>query len=361
MPGKNDPGDRSKRSATGKKTAPSKAPAAAARETSSKPAGEPEKPQAEVPVEPRPPIPPIVFRFGPAISSLSPPGAVVGTGNLTLNVFGSNFGQGSVVRWNQAALGTTVIASTQLHAAVPAANMAAAAQVSITVSNPGTPPAVSNAVTFNVIPDITAIISQLQQVPQNPALVLAQLQTYITIQQQQIDALTAQVSTDQTTISGLNSQIANLQATIASQQNQIATLTAEVQAVQAQSASPLEVAQSFKSVVDAIQQNAQSAGGIQSTVTNMNVQIKSLVNVQPASGTTPAKATLIFPSPTALPDPSHLSTLNLSFGSIPNLQRGAAAGPAPAPRVSTAAGPAPAASGTPETPGASKPATKPSK
>lgn len=375
MASKKDPGKSSKQSSPGKQTPQSTAPhATTAREAAGKPAGVPETPELNIPIGPRPPIPPIVFNIGPAISSISPPGAVVGSGNLTLSVFGSNFGQGSVVQWNQTKLTTTVISNTQLQAAVPAANLAATAQVSVAVANPGTPPAVSNVVTFNVIPDITAIMSTLQQIPQNPALLLGQLQTYITIQQQQNDSLTAQVNADQSTISGLNSQIANQQATITNLQNQVTTLTGEVQTGQAQSASPVDVAQSFKSVIDAFQASDQgTASGIQTTVTNMNVQIKSLVNVQAATATSPAKATMIFPSPTALPDPNYLSTLNLSFGSIPNLRTTATPSPGSTPKAAVpsptptpaSAGPAAAqetalskapASGTP-----SKPAGKPAK
>jgi uncharacterized coiled-coil protein SlyX len=375
MASKKEPGNRAKQSGPGKQTPQSKAqPPGAGAQPGPKPGGKPEKPELNIPIGPRPPLPPIIFRIGPAISSISPPGAVVGSGNLTLSIFGSNFGQGSVVQWNQAGLTTTVISNTQLQAAVPAANLAATAQVTITVANPGTPPAVSNAVTFNVIPDITAIISTLQQIPQNPALLLGQLQTYVTIQQQQVDSLTAQVNSDQNTISGLNSQIANQQASITSLQNQVTTLTGEVQATQAQSASPVDVAQSFKSVIDAFQASAQStASGIQSTVTNMNVQIKSLVNVQAATATSPAKATMIFPSPTALPDPSHLSTLNLSFGSIPNLRTTAAPSTGTAPKApqpaaaATPASPDPAAGAqatpdkAPASPAASKPPGKPTK
>jgi uncharacterized coiled-coil protein SlyX len=370
MATKKEPGNRAKQSGPGKQTPPSKGqPPGATAQAGPKPPVKPERPELNIPIGPRPPIPPIIFRIGPAISSISPPGAVVGSGNLTLSVFGSNFGQGSTVQWNQTRLTTTVISNTQLQADVPAANLAATAQVTVTVANPGVPPAVSNAVTFNVIPDITAIISTLQQIPQNPALLLGQLQTYITIQQQQNDSLTAQVNSDQNTISGLNSQIANQKATIADLQNQVATLTAEVQATQAQSASPVEVAQSFKSVIDAFQQSDQAAGsGIQTTVTNMNVQIKSLVNVQAATATSPAKATLVFPSPTALPDPNHLSILNLSFGSIPNLRTTATpsagstpkaaqpastatpASPGPAAGAQAAPGKAPAASSPPKPP-----------
>lgn len=362
MASKKDPGGLSKRSGSAaKKAASGVAPNAAASEQAAKPTEQPPQPRANAPISPIGSIPPIIFHINPAISSLSPSGAVVGTGDLSLNVFGSNFGSDSIVQWDQKPLKTTPISATQLQALIPAANMATTAPATITVSNPGTPPSVSNGVTFNVIPDITAIISQLQQVTANPAALLAQLQTYITIQQQRNDSLTSQVNSDQTIISGLNSQIANQQTEITNQQNQINTLTSEVNAAQAQSASPLDVAQSFKSVVDSIQQSVQSAGGIQTTVTNMNVQIKSLLNVQAATSSAPAKATLIFPSPTALPDPNHLSTLSLSFGAIPNLQRPAASAPAPAPSPSPAPAPKVATESSPGPAAASSASAKQAK
>ena len=271
----------------------------------------------------RPIFPPILLHIFPSISSVSPTGAIVGTSDLTLNVFGSNFGTNSTVLWNQVPLTTTVISGTQLSAVIPTSDMAVAISATVTVSvvvADGQPPRVSNGVPFNVIVDISAIISQLQAVSAIPAGLLTELQTFVTIQQAQVDQLTGQVSTDQTTAAGLNSQIAGLQTSVTQQQAQITALTAQVNAAQAQVASPLDVAQSFKSVLDTIQQNAQSAGGVQTTVSNMNIAIKSLVNIQAATTAAGPQAMLIFPSPTALPDPAHLSTLNLTFSAVPHLQ-----------------------------------------
>jgi uncharacterized coiled-coil protein SlyX len=303
----------------------------------------------------RPIFPPILLQIFPSISSISPTGAIVGTSDLTLNVFGSNFGTNSTVLWNQVPLTTTVISGTQLSAVIPASDMAVAISATVTVSvvvTAGQAPRVSNGVSFNVIVDISAIISQLQAISAIPAALLTELQTYVTIQQGQVDQLTAQVSTDQTTTAGLNSQIAGLQTSVTQQQAQIATLTAQVNAAQAQTASPLDVAQSFKSVLDTIQQNAQAAGGVQTTVSNMNIAIKSLVNIQAATTTTAPQAMLIFPSPTALPDPAHLSTLNLSFSSVPHLN-------APQPPVSAQPSPTPSPSPTP-TPAPAPPSPSPS-
>lgn len=358
MASTSDPGNTEKpagNETAGKPAAPAEGAGSAQQATE---ASKPEAPAPAGSIPPRPPFPPIPLFIVPAISSISPPGAVVGTAQLMLSVFGSNFNTHSTVQWNQAALPTTFISSTQLNAAVSADNLATVGQASITVSNPAvgrTPSVVSNAVTFSVIPDISAIISQLQANSQNSPVLLAELQSYVTVKQGQIDALTGQVSTDQSTIAGLNSQIASQQTTITQQQNQIVTLTAQLAAQQAQSATPLAVAQSFKSVVDTIQQNAQAAGGIQSTVTNMNVQIKSLVNLQTASDGSNPQATLVFPSPTALPDPAHLSTISLSFASIPGLQRPsipAAQTPGAAPTPPQAAAPA-------TTPASAAPASAP--
>ena len=289
----------------------------------------------------RPPQFSIFVNPNPTITSLSPVGAVVGGSAFTLTVFGTQFNNSSSALWNQASRPTTFVSSTQLTAAITVADIGTAGAATVTVSNPATTPTgaplVSNGVTFNIIPDISDIINQLKTVTANPPTVLANLQTYITIQQSQVDTLTAQVSSDQTNISNLNSQIANLQNQVTQQQNQIATLTSQLAAAKSQTALPLDVAQSFKGVVDQIQQTALAAGGIQTTLTKMDVQVKALVNVQPATATAPAQATLVFPDPTALPDPNHLSTLTFSFGAIPNLKP-ASSGPGSASPSSSAGG-----------------------
>src|SRR5450432_923291 len=52
----------------------------------------------------------------PALGLLSPTFVTAGSGAFTLTVTGSNFVNGSVVRWNGAALTTTFFGSTQLTA-----------------------------------------------------------------------------------------------------------------------------------------------------------------------------------------------------------------------------------------------------
>jgi len=137
------------------------------------------------------------------------------------------------------------------------------------------------------------------------------------------------IQNDASSYNALNVQYTNDEGTISQLKAQVNSLTSQLAAATFQTASPLDVASSFKTVVDQIQQAAQSAGGVQTTVTNMNVQVKSLLSVQGATSTAPASASLIFPAPTALPDPQHLSTLSFTFGSIPNLKTAAAASAPP--------------------------------
>ena len=305
---------------------------------------------------------PIFFNTNPAISSLSPAGAVVGGGDFTLTVLGSNFGSGSTVLWNGSARTTTAVSSTQLTAAIGAADLAAVATINVTVQNQGaagTAPVTSTAVTFNIIPSWPAIQNQLSAITNFPADLLTQINTFVTLQTSQINALNTQVQTDQTTQANLQTQLNNANTTIAQQAAQITSLEGQVAAATYQTASPYDVANSFKGVVDQIQQSAQSAGGIQTTVTNMNVQLKSLVSVQtPAAGGAPM-ASLVFPSPTALPDPQHLSTLSLSFSAIPSLKAAATVSPTPTPTPAPTPTPTPTPVPTPTPTPAPTPAPAP--
>ena len=84
---------------------------------------------------------------GPAITSLSPAGAAVGGAAFTLTVNGSNFANGSVVKWNGAARTTTFVSATQLTAAITAADIATAGTYAVTVTLGSS---VSNSVNFSV-------------------------------------------------------------------------------------------------------------------------------------------------------------------------------------------------------------------
>jgi subtilisin family serine protease len=75
----------------------------------------------------------------PGVSSLSPANAMAGTAGFSLTVNGSGFTNASVVNWNGSPRSTTFVNSTQLRAAINAADIAAvgSAQVSVTTSPPG--------------------------------------------------------------------------------------------------------------------------------------------------------------------------------------------------------------------------------
>ncbi len=278
-------------------------------------------------------------------------GATVGGSDFTLTVLGSNFGTGSTVQWNQSPRTTTVVSATQLTAAIPASDLAAVATATVTVSNQGaagTAPIVSNGVQFNIIPSADDVENQLSAITAIPPALLTQVKTLISLQQQQVNALNTQVQTDSTNYNNLNTQFQNASATVEQQKAQIAALEVAACGSDVYGWSPYDVANSFKGVVDQIQQNAQGAGGIQTTVTNMNVQLKSLVSLQTPTSGGPPVASLVFPAPTALPDPQHLSTLSFSFGTIPNLKSAAAGGPpTPAPTPTPAPIPSPTPTPTP--------------
>jgi subtilisin family serine protease len=75
----------------------------------------------------------------PVVTSLSPAGALAGSGPFSLTVNGSGFTSASVVNWNLSPRATTFLSSTQLRAQITGADVAAVgtAQVSVTTPPPG--------------------------------------------------------------------------------------------------------------------------------------------------------------------------------------------------------------------------------
>src|SRR3974390_1638763 len=74
----------------------------------------------------------------PAISQLNPGSANAGDAAFMLTVNGSNFASKAVVNWNSTAQTTTYVTTGQLTIAVPAAAVATAATIQISVTNPAT-------------------------------------------------------------------------------------------------------------------------------------------------------------------------------------------------------------------------------
>lgn len=75
---------------------------------------------------------------------------------------------------------------------------------------------------------------------------------------------------------------------------------------------PLDLAQSFRQVVDSVQAEARAAPGGATTIQSLTVEVKGLVQVD-ASG----KTSLVLPQTGAGVDPQALSTLHISFAAIP--------------------------------------------
>lgn len=89
---------------------------------------------------------------GPALSSISPSSATAYAPAFTLTVNGSNFTTSSVVEWQGAPLTTTHSSATVLTALVPAADLAAAGSVPVTVAASAGSQAVSSPQSFTVEP-----------------------------------------------------------------------------------------------------------------------------------------------------------------------------------------------------------------
>jgi hypothetical protein len=85
-----------------------------------------------------------------SISSLSPSNWGTGRGAFVLIVNGSNFVAGSKVKWNGQEKTTTFVSNNQLTVNISASDVAASAQIPITVVNPQPNPGQANTITFTV-------------------------------------------------------------------------------------------------------------------------------------------------------------------------------------------------------------------
>ncbi len=224
----------------------------------------------------------------------------------------------------------------------------------------------------SVIRNIQNIQNIEQFNAQKPQFVQAvtDLQTHLTETQAQIDNLNGTISQDQTNIANLQSQNASLtddnvkkQAMIDELKKKLAGLTSPPPA-----ASTIDLATSLKGVFDAIQQQArqQAAGGAAATIRSLDFAIKTQVTVQPDS-TGKIQTILRLPTPETPIDPDQLSTLSLSFGSIPGATPSRApSGVSPSPVVPPTPSPTPVpttvpAPGSTEQPGVRSQSRRPLK
>jgi hypothetical protein len=100
----------------------------------------------------------------PSLASISPTSALAGGGGITLTVNGANFVDvvsNSEVEWNGTALTTAWVSTTQMTAAVPAADIATAGSFPVTVYTPAPGGGTSSAISFavnNPVPALTSIL-----------------------------------------------------------------------------------------------------------------------------------------------------------------------------------------------------------
>jgi len=86
----------------------------------------------------------------PTLTGLSPLTTTVSSQSITLTVTGRDFTRQATVYWNGNSLQAAIVDSTELSAQIPASDLSAVTQATITVSNSGNPSPASNSIPFSV-------------------------------------------------------------------------------------------------------------------------------------------------------------------------------------------------------------------
>ncbi|HKC89651.1 MAG TPA: PPC domain-containing protein, partial [Blastocatellia bacterium] len=115
----------------------------------------------------------------PAITALSPNPVLAGGGQFTLAVTGTNFIQGSVVRFNGQDRPTTFVSTSEVRATITAGDILNGGSAQITVFNPPPAGGLSNALTLmiNFAPPVITFLSPTSAVAGGPAFTLSVLGT----------------------------------------------------------------------------------------------------------------------------------------------------------------------------------------
>jgi type IV pilus biogenesis protein CpaD/CtpE len=102
---------------------------------------------------------PAVAGTMPTVSALAPSSVTAGSPSFVLTVNGTNFNSNAAINLNGTAQMTSRVSANQLTATVPAATVATAGTVAVTVTNPGTAGGIygggtaaetSNSMTFTI-------------------------------------------------------------------------------------------------------------------------------------------------------------------------------------------------------------------
>lgn len=122
-------------------------------------------------------VTPATLTATPTIAALSPPSAVAGDVGFTLTVQGQNFSPQATVQWNGMARPTTFLSTTGVTAQISAADIAAASQSTVTVTNQASGGGTSGGVGFAVALDALTLgtISPASVVVGGPAFTLTAL------------------------------------------------------------------------------------------------------------------------------------------------------------------------------------------
>lgn len=152
------------------------------------------------------------------------------------------------------------------------------------------------------------IKEQLQQVQ-------TALGSYAQEQEAARNRIQAALNESQTTVAQLRSNVSGLQHQVSEQLRTIEDLNKKLaEAAVVTTATPLEVANSFKNVIDTLRQNALKSPDAATTIKSMDIEVKGLVQVQQDKTTLMA-----FPKPGSPVDAGALSTLRVSFATVPSL------------------------------------------
>ena len=140
--------------------------------------------------------------------------------------------------------------------------------------------------------------------------------TAVTERDTQISSLSDANNTYQATVAELQAKSDSLQQQVTTQQRTIDRLNARLAAIAAAPppVTPINLADSFRKVLDQVQSQARvrSATGPATTIKNMDIEVKGLVNVQEDGSTV-----MVLPTVATQIDASQLSTLRVSYAAVP--------------------------------------------
>lgn len=145
--------------------------------------------------------------------------------------------------------------------------------------------------------------------------------------QQTLESVQAQLAELRAAFDAATAQNAQLKATNAAQAKEIDTLKGHLSDEPVTRATPLALAQSFRSVIDEFHATQTEGAEIGVTIKSMDLEVKGLVEAT-AAGT---ETSLVLPRVPKGIDAASLSTLRVSFGAVP-VVRAEAETPVPPPQ-----------------------------